>query len=71
VRVLKSLADAFNLSAETLLEQAGLVDEEPAEGGRAPLDPEAAIKADPRLTDSQKEALLGVYRGFTAGGPAD
>jgi len=62
VRVLKSLADAFNLSAETLLEQAGLLDETPPE-----VDTESAIRADPRLTDSQKEALLGVYRGFTAG----
>jgi hypothetical protein len=63
--VLKSLADAFNLSAETLLEQAGLLDDVPT--GRA--DTEAAIRADPRLTESQKEALLGVYRGFTATSP--
>jgi hypothetical protein len=63
VRVLKSLADAFNLSAETLLEQAGLLDD--AAPGKP--DTEAAIRADTRLTDSQKEALLGVYRGFTEG----
>jgi hypothetical protein len=31
VRVLKSLADAFNLSTETLLEQAGLLDDEETE----------------------------------------
>jgi hypothetical protein len=62
VRVLKSLADAFNISAETMLEQAGLLDDTPP----AVVDTEAAIRADPRLTDSQKEALLGVYRGFTA-----
>lgn len=54
---MKALADAFNLSVETLLEQTGLADE------KAP-DTEAAIKADPRLTPTQKEALLGVYRGF-------
>jgi len=60
--VLKSLADAFNLSAETLLEQAGLLDDPTPR--RA--DAEAAIRADPRLTNSQKEALLAVYRGFTA-----
>ena len=63
MRVLKSLADAFNLSAETLLEQAGLLDD--ASAGKP--DTEAAIRADPRLTDGQKEALLGVYRGFTEG----
>ena len=63
VRVLKSLADALELSAETLLEQAGLLDD--AAPGTA-ADAEAAIKADPRLTNAQKEALLAVYRGFTA-----
>jgi transcriptional regulator with XRE-family HTH domain len=63
VKVLKSLADAFNLSVETVLEQAGLLDDEPAGD---PVDTEAAIKADTRLSTSQKEALLGVYRGFTS-----
>jgi hypothetical protein len=63
--VLKSLAEAFNLSAETLLEQAGLLDDVPTD--RA--DTEAAIRADPRLTERQKEALLGVYRDFTAASP--
>ena len=62
MRVLKSLADALNLSAETLLEHAGLLDDPTHE--RA--DAEAAIKADTRLTNSQKEALLAVYHGFTA-----
>ena len=62
VRVIESLADALELSAETLLEHAGLLDD-PATGGA---DAEAAIKADPRLTNAQKEALLAVYRGFTA-----
>jgi len=65
VRVLKSLAEAFNLSAETLLEEAGLLDD--ARSERA--DTEAAIRADPRLTESQKDALLAVYRGFTAASP--
>jgi transcriptional regulator with XRE-family HTH domain len=63
VRVLKSLADAFNISAETMLERAGLLDEAGADGERV-LDTESAIKADPRLSHEQKEALLTVYRGF-------
>lgn len=62
IRVLKSLADAFALSTETLLAQAGLVDE----GTVSPPATEAAIRSDPRLTDAQKEALLAVYRGFVA-----
>lgn len=61
IRVLKSLAEAFGMSPEMLLAQAGLLDDE----GEA-IDTEAAIRADPRLTDTQKEALLGVYRGFVS-----
>ena len=68
VRVLKSLADAFNLSAETMLEHAGLVDDDDARGARGLESAEAAIRADPRLTDGQKEALLSVYRGFVGSG---
>ena len=64
VRVLKALADAFNISAETMLEQAGLVDES---GGDAARDTEAVIRSDPRLSEAQKEALLAVYRGFADG----
>ena len=64
VRVLKSLADAFNISAETMLEQAGLVDDS---GSDRPPDTEAVIRSDPRLSEAQKEALLAVYRGFAEG----
>ncbi len=66
VRVLKSIASALDLSVETLLAQAGLL-EDPG-----PADPsvsstpgtEAVIRMDPKLSDDQKEALLAVYRGF-------
>ncbi len=60
IRVIKSLADAFHLPAETLLEQAGLLDEEPSGEGT-----EAAIRADSRLSEAQKDALLTVYRSFS------
>lgn len=61
VRVLKSIAEALNVSAETLFEQAGLIT--PAEN---PDDDatEAAIRADRRLTEAQRHALLGVYRSY-------
>jgi transcriptional regulator with XRE-family HTH domain len=61
VRVLKSIGDALDLSAETLLEQAGLISH--AER----LDDEAterAIRADRRLTEAQRHAMLGVYRSY-------
>ena len=68
VRVLKSIARALNVSAETLLAQAGLLSDE--EAGGAPGDgrraTEAAICADPALTEPQKTALLGVYRSYLA-----
>ena len=61
VRVLKSIADALNVSAETLFEQAVLI------SGPDKLDDEVAeraIRADRRLTDAQRRALLGVYRSY-------
>lgn len=60
-RVLKGVADALQLSAETLYSRAGLLEEEPARGSASV---EAAIRLDERLTAEQKEALIGVYRGF-------
>ncbi len=69
VRVLKAIAQALNVSAETLLAQAGLLEDEEngaPEGGGA----ENAIRADPDLTDDQKTALLAVYRSYVAGNRA-
>lgn len=74
VRVLSSLAKALNISAETLLEQAGLLsDDGTGEATAAQADDlatEQAIKADARLTDDQKKTLLSVYRNFVAANEA-
>ena len=70
VRVLRALSEALDVSAETLLAQAGLLDPErgtaagPATSAKPPPDPEAAIRADQRLTDDQKSALITVYRSM-------
>jgi transcriptional regulator with XRE-family HTH domain len=70
VRVLKAISDALNLSAETLLAQAGLVDAVAGVQPEAPAEPaedertEAAIAADRRLSDDQKAALIAVYRSM-------
>jgi transcriptional regulator with XRE-family HTH domain len=76
VRVLKAISDALNLSAETLLAQAGLIDaiaaadgtphaREAAEARAADIpDTEDAIRADKRLSDEQKAALIAVYRSM-------
>jgi transcriptional regulator with XRE-family HTH domain len=70
VRVLKSIARALNVSAETLLAQAGLLEDGEAggaSGSRPPsVDTEASIRADPALTEPQKTALLAVYRSYLA-----
>lgn len=86
VRVLNSLAQALDLSAEVLLDQAGLLRDvrtkdassrNPATPGGGMSDPpgpgetERAIRADPRLSDSQKRALLTVYRSYIAAPPTD
>ncbi|HEX2031433.1 MAG TPA: helix-turn-helix transcriptional regulator [Actinomycetota bacterium] len=60
-KVLKALAGALDVSAETLFARAGLLDEPEAD---EQVDVERAIRLDPRLTDEQKETLLRVYRGF-------
>jgi len=65
VRVLRSIARALNLSAETLLAQAGVLEgEESQDSDRPRVTTEDAIRADPYLSQSQKEALLSVYRSY-------
>jgi transcriptional regulator with XRE-family HTH domain len=83
VRVLKAISEALNLSAETLLAQAGLFSgvEPAAADGDDPDTPTAqqvadVIKADPRLTEAQKAALIAVYASMlrddeTAAGTTD
>ena len=78
VRVLKALSGALNVSAETLLAQAGLIDamvpaeanegaanhEVPEAAERTIPGTEEAILADPRLGQEQKAALIAVYRSM-------
>ena len=79
VRVLKQISDALNVSAETLMAQAGLIDkvvldkvaagdEQEAQDAPKPPPTEDAIRADERLGDEQKAALIAVYRSML--GPA-
>ncbi len=68
VAVIRSIADALNLSADALLAQVAGLDETDPDGSQATT--ESAIRADPRLTGAQKSALLSVYRSMVAQ-PAD
>ena len=66
--VLRAIADALGLTTDQLLAKAGwtraVADDVPP-GQQA--NTEASIRSDPRLTDAQREALLGVYRSFIEG----
>ena len=75
VRVLKAISGALNVSAETLMAQAGLIDAiaatDPATqadgttaGPKDIPDTEDVIRADQRLSDEQKAALIAVYRSM-------
>ena len=66
VRVLKAIADALNLSAETLLVQAGMLEGDGPEGDAGPArsSVQAATRTDPVLSDDQKGALINVYRAM-------
>ena len=75
VRVLRAISDALNVSAESLLAQAGLIDAiaggagahagaATAEGDAVVPDTERAIRADKRLSEDQKSALIVVYRSM-------
>ena len=73
VRVLKLLSGALNVSAETLLAEAGLLDPDSSAGAPQAADPgsgpplpdvEAAIGAEQRLSDDQKAALIAVYHSM-------
>ena len=76
VRVLKAISGALNVSAETLRAQAGLIDAIAGDAAAA-TDTEAqqvpgtedAIRADPRLGEEQKAALIAVYRSMLASAP--
>ena len=63
LRVVKAMAKALNIQAETMLAYAGLIGE--TTGGSSDVsDTESAIRCDSELSEDQKKALLGVYRSF-------
>jgi transcriptional regulator with XRE-family HTH domain len=63
LRVLQSIAGALNVSAETLVAQAGLARPD-ADDGTPPPDTETAIRNDPDLTAEDQDALIRIYHSF-------
>lgn len=64
--VLKSIANALSMSAETMYAQAGLLDEDDRE--QRARGTEQAIRLDPLLSTDQKDTMIRIYRGFTERG---
>jgi transcriptional regulator with XRE-family HTH domain len=62
--VLQAIADGLQMSADTLYEEAGV----PRGEQEAPHVVEA-IRADPRLTGRQRQALIETYEAFVGVGP--
>jgi len=62
MRVLRAIAAALDISTETLLARAGLVDD--AADAPASTSTADAIRGDDALTVEQKDALLAVYRSY-------
>jgi transcriptional regulator with XRE-family HTH domain len=63
-QVVRSIAEALQVSADTLYEQAGVPREE--DGPSAVV---TAIRADPHLGARQRTALIEAYEAFVAVGP--
>jgi len=61
--VLKSIANALHISAETMYTQAGLLDDSQSRD-ESHHGVEHAVKLDPSLTTDQKEAIIRIYRSF-------
>ena len=64
--VLRQLANALQISVESLFAEAGLPTGDAAAAGRGVRE---AIAADTHLTADQKQALLKVYESFLSANP--
>lgn len=68
VRVIRAVAEALGLPPEQLLARAGMLrfagKNEPSR--RVVVDVESAIRAEDRLTEEQKQALISVFRSYLA-----
>lgn len=64
VKVLRALAEALNVRAETILGYAGWLQGESEVDEGHELDVERAILADEHLTPAQRKALIATYHAF-------
>jgi transcriptional regulator with XRE-family HTH domain len=72
MRVIRLISDALNVSAETLLAQAGLLRHDHSEdAGRDVPGVEEAIRADNRLSAEQQSALIAVFLSMLSAGAGE
>ena len=62
-KILKDIAKALRISAETLYLRAGILDDD---AGERDGDLIGAILREPRLTERQKQVLIDIYKSFRA-----
>src|SRR5664279_519386 len=67
--ILQALAKALRISAESLYVRAGFLEERTDLAEAASVDVQAAVLADPALSNRQRAVLLDVYESFV-GEPA-
>src|SRR6266581_4610831 len=61
-KILKDIAKALRISAETLYLRAGILDDTDEQAG----DLIATILREPHLTERQKQVLIEIYQSFRA-----
>lgn len=62
VRVLLQIGQALHLSLEDMISKGG--DPTEVDPDAVSVDVESAVRADPKLSLAEKDALLGVYRSY-------
>jgi transcriptional regulator with XRE-family HTH domain len=67
LRVLRAIAEALDIPADSLLAAAGVVPQPPDGSETRRTGTEEAIRSDPDLTAEEREALLRIYRSFVEG----
>ena len=67
IRVLRALADGLGIQPEQLIMYAAGLPLDPDTAGGSSVTTEAAIRADGRLSDDQKRALLTVLKSYVDG----
>ena len=66
LRVMSAVADALSVPLQDLLSRTQEGSDQPGRESARGVDVEAAIRAERRLSHSQQEALIAVYRSYLA-----